>query len=49
MIDDVSRSEQTGQAKPVIERSRETPSSLRLHDETTVPPGTEFVTVQHPD
>jgi hypothetical protein len=45
----MSRGEEASEAKPVIERSRETLSRLPLHDKTTAPAATEIITMQHPD
>ena len=49
MLDDMSRSEKAGKAKPILERSRETLRGLLLHGVRTAAATIEIVTMQHPD
>lgn len=45
----MSRGEEAGEAKPVIERFREIVSQLLLYNEMTIPAAKEIVAVQHSD
>jgi hypothetical protein len=49
MLEDMSRSEKAGKAKPILQRSRETLRRLLLHGVKTAAATTEFITMQHPD
>jgi hypothetical protein len=49
ILDEVSRNIKTGEANPILRRSRESLGGGGLYGETAVTATVEFVTMQHPD
>jgi len=49
VVNEMSRGKEAREAKPVLGRSRDIRSGLRLNDETTAPTAREIIAVQHPD